>query len=136
MKIGCELAQAFQRLGSDCTIICNRLLPREEPEVSEILEDIFKDEGIIVKKGTVTEVRKEGGSGHKALYKGNDGSTGEVTGDTLLVSIGRSPTVKGLGLEDIGVEADEKKGIVVNDKLQTSVKGVYAAGDCTGDRQL
>ena len=133
--IGCELAQAFRRLGSEVTIIATKLLPREEPEVSEILEEIFADEGIVVSKGTVTEVEKDG-SGHKAFYKRSDGSVGEVSGDTLLVSVGRHPNVKNMGLLEVGVEADDRRGIVVNDKLQTSVKGVYAAGDCTGDRQL
>ena len=54
----------------------------------------------------------------------------------MLVAVGREPVVTGMALDKIGVEINEAGGIEVNDKLQTSVKNVYAAGDCTGDRQL
>ncbi|CAJ1949157.1 unnamed protein product [Cylindrotheca closterium] len=131
--IGCELAQAFSRLGSKVTIIASGLLPREEPEVGEVLQEVFVDEGITVLKGKLTEVSKNGGAGgHKATL-----SSGEVVeGDIILVSTGRSPNVSKLGLENVGIGTNAKGGIDVNDKLQTACKGVYAAGDCTGDRQF
>jgi pyruvate/2-oxoglutarate dehydrogenase complex dihydrolipoamide dehydrogenase (E3) component len=131
--IGCELAQAFARLGSKVTLVADRLLPREEPEVGEILREVFEDEGITIAGGKLTEVSKgENGRGHKASVS----SGAAVEGDVLLVSVGRSPNVKNMGLETVGIKINAKGGIDVNDKLQTACKGVYAAGDCTGDRQF
>jgi pyruvate/2-oxoglutarate dehydrogenase complex dihydrolipoamide dehydrogenase (E3) component len=130
--IGCELAQAFCRLGSKVTMIANRLLPREEPEVSDILQEVFEAEGIVVVSGRVAEVAKNGDGSHTATS-----SNGEsVTGDVLLVSVGRTPNVKGLGIETVDIETNERGGIAVNDQLETSCQGIYAAGDCTGDQQL
>jgi pyruvate/2-oxoglutarate dehydrogenase complex dihydrolipoamide dehydrogenase (E3) component len=131
--IGCELAQAFARLGSKVTVVANSLLPREEPEVGKILREVFEDEGITIVEGRLTEVSKsEDGRGHKASV-----SSGTVVeGDVLLVSVGRSPNVKGMGLETVGIKINVKGGIDVNDKLQTACKGIYAAGDCTGDKQF
>lgn len=130
--IGCELAQAFCRLGSKVTMIADRLLPREEPEVSDILQEVFEAEGIVIVSGRVAEVAKNGDGSHTATS-----SNGEsVTGDVLLVSVGRTPNVKGLGIETVDIETNERGGIAVNDQLETSCQGIYAAGDCTGDKQL
>jgi pyruvate/2-oxoglutarate dehydrogenase complex dihydrolipoamide dehydrogenase (E3) component len=132
--IGCELAQAMSRLGCRVTIIADRLLPREDPEASEILQQVFEeDENIRVVKGRLSRVSRNGSSGHVAYI--DDGGTQKVQGDVMLISIGRTPSVSGLGLDDLGVTINERGGIAVNDKLETSVKGIYAAGDCTGDRQ-
>jgi pyruvate/2-oxoglutarate dehydrogenase complex dihydrolipoamide dehydrogenase (E3) component len=109
------------------------LLPREEPEVSEILQEIFQDEGIKVVAGRLANVSKNTGSSSHTATSSNGAS---VEGDVLLVSVGRTPNVKGMGLEAAGIATNAKGGIAVDDKLQTSIKGVYAAGDCTGDRQL
>jgi Pyridine nucleotide-disulphide oxidoreductase len=134
------LAQALARLGSEVTIVASRrLLPREEPEVSEILREIFEEEeGIRCMTGRISKVKKnEKGGGHIAVVTSDKEGDVEVTGDTLLLSIGRKPNTSGLGLQNLGIEVDPKtSGIVVNDKLETSCKGVYAAGDCTGDRQF
>jgi pyruvate/2-oxoglutarate dehydrogenase complex dihydrolipoamide dehydrogenase (E3) component len=114
-----------------------RLLPQEEPEVSQILETVFKDEGITVIKGRMSKVAKdESSSGHIVTCTLSDKSTINVSGDTLLLSLGRVPNVKNVGLEAVGIKLNDKSGISVNANLQTSVKSVYAAGDCTGDRQL
>ncbi|KAL3941452.1 MAG: hypothetical protein SGBAC_004192 [Bacillariaceae sp.] len=131
--IGCELAQAFARLGSKVAIIASGLLPREEPKVGEVLKQVFVDEGIAVLEGKLKEVAKNGGDGgHKATLS----SGVQVEGDVILVSTGRSPNVSKLGLKNVGIGTNAKGGIDVNDKLQTACKGVYAAGDCTGDRQF
>lgn len=114
-----------------------RLLPQEEPEVSQILESVFQDEGITVVKGRMSKVAKEQStSGHTVTCTLSDKSTIDVSGDTLLLSLGRVPNVKNMGLEAVGIKLNDKSGINVNVNLQTSVKNVYAAGDCTGDRQL
>mmetsp|Transcript_43555 Transcript_43555/g.105595 ORF Transcript_43555/g.105595 Transcript_43555/m.105595 type:complete len:546 (-) Transcript_43555:770-2407(-) len=141
--IGCEMAQALARLGSEVTIVASRrLLPREEPEVSEILKDVFEnDEGIKCVIGRITKVKSDSSrSGHVAYVQSSGeggGGLTEIVGDTLLLSLGRKPNMSGLGLEVVGIDIDPTtRGIAVNDKLQTSCKGIYAAGDCTGDRQF
>ncbi|CAB9505425.1 Dihydrolipoyl dehydrogenase [Seminavis robusta] len=134
--IGCELAQAFGRLGATVTHVAETLLEREEPEVSETLEKVFAKEGIQRCKGKVVKVEKDGNGGHKFTYQTSDGSkTG--TGDLLLIAVGRKPNTAGFGLEEIGVQLnkDDNNCIETNDKMQTSVKRIYAAGDCTAKQQ-
>ena len=127
------MSQAFARLGSKVTVVASRLLPREEPEVSAILEQVFKEENISVVKGRVESVDKNP-DGSNTVTTSN-GET--IIGDSILVSIGRAPNTKGLGLEKVGVYVNGSHGgIQVNDKLETTCHGIYAAGDCTGDRQL
>jgi mercuric reductase len=131
--IGCELAQVFGRLGSTVTQIAGDcLLPRDEPEAGATLQKIFEHEGINVIQERVTNVASSGTNKHVVTCsKGT-----QVTGDVLLVAIGRKPTVTGMDLEMLGVELNAKGGIHVNAQLMTTVKGLYAAGDCTGDVQL
>ena len=130
--IGCELAQAYSRLGAEVTIAASRLLPRDEPEAGEMMLRVFESEGIKVTKSRVESVEGPGGRSHTVLCK--DGQ--KISGDMLLVAIGRIPTVTGMDLEILGVELNDKGGIKVDSKLQTTVKGLYAAGDCTGDKQF
>jgi len=114
-------------------MIAPKLLPREEPEVSTILKTVFtEEEGIQVVSDRLVSVSNNADGTHTAMTQGGEA----VVGDLLLVSIGRSPNTEGLGLEKIGVQIGESGGIVVNDKLETTCKGVYAAGDCTGDQQF
>jgi pyruvate/2-oxoglutarate dehydrogenase complex dihydrolipoamide dehydrogenase (E3) component len=127
--IGCELAQAYRRLGSRVTVIAERLLPREEPEVSELLNRIFGQEGIERLRGRAEFVRSEG----EAITVHTE--AGKVTGDLLLVAVGRAPLVRGLGLEAASVRYT-KNGIEVNEFLQTSAKHIYAAGDVIGGAQF
>jgi pyruvate/2-oxoglutarate dehydrogenase complex dihydrolipoamide dehydrogenase (E3) component len=156
--IGCELAQAFARLGSCVTIVVSSsssssssprlLLPKEDPIVSTLLQQVFEEkEGITIIPGRVSSVIKNSDGTHTAtvsnpsLTDGKDDDVvvmeRQVIGDVLLISTGRNPNTEGLGLETIGVLIDDQTGgIIVNDKLQTSVKNIYAAGDCTGDRQF
>lgn len=131
--IGCELAQVFGRLGSTVTQIAGDcLLPRDEPEAGATLQKIFEHEGINVIQERVTNVASSGTNKHVVTCsKGT-----QVTGDVLLVAIGRKPTVTGMDLEKLGVELNAKGGIHVNAQLMTTVKGLYAAGDCTGDVQF
>lgn len=133
--IGVELAQAYSRLGSKVTIIANTLLPREEPEVGECLQRVFEKEGIRVVNSKLSNVQSQNKEEKKEhLATCQNGET--VTGDLMLLALGRKPVVNGLGLSEIGVEMNQDGGIQVDNKLQTSVKGIYAAGDCTGDRQF
>ena len=127
--IGCEIAQAYRRLGSEVTLITERLLPSEEPEVSELLNRIFAQEGIERIASRAESVHSEG----SAITVQT--AAGSATGDLLLVATGRAPLVHGLGLEAANVRYSER-GIEVNKYLQTSAKNIYAAGDVIGGPQF
>ena len=127
--IGCEIAQAYRRLGSEVTLIAERLLPSEEPEVSELLNRTFAQEGIERIASRAESVHSEG----SAITVQT--AAGSATGDLLLVATGRAPLVHGLGLEAANVRYSER-GIEVNKYLQTSAKNIYAAGDVIGGPQF
>ncbi len=135
------MAQSFARLGSKVTLVAERLLPESDPEVSPLLEQVFRAEGIDIIKGQVVGVERGTKQGHHvAICKSKDNNNNDVTrvqGDQLLLAVGRIPNVQHMGVEAVGIQLNEQTGgIQVNRQLQTSVKNVYAAGDCTGDRQL
>ncbi|MGB7547049.1 MAG: FAD-dependent oxidoreductase [Terracidiphilus sp.] len=127
--IGCEIAQAYRRLGAQVTIVAEHLLPREDPEVSELLNRIFAQEGIERIVARAESVRSAGGSITVQSRSGN------ATGDLLLIATGRAPLVRGLGLEAAHVRYSEQ-GIEVNKFLQTTAKHIYAAGDVIGGPQF
>jgi pyruvate/2-oxoglutarate dehydrogenase complex dihydrolipoamide dehydrogenase (E3) component len=127
--IGSELAQAYRRLGSQVTIVADRLLPKEDQDVRELIGRVFEDEGIHLLKGRAKSVHND----RAGIVVSTDGS--EVRGDLLLVASGRKPTVEGLGLHEAGVTYSEK-GIPVDEHLRTTVKNIYAAGDVVGGQQF
>lgn len=138
--IGCELSQAMSRLGCSVTIIAgsDRLLPTGEVEASTELQQVFQKEGIkVICNNRVESVtgNTSGGSA-SSMSVSLENSKEVIVGDHILVATGRIPKIHNLGLDNIGVQTNSKNGIQVDDNLQTSVKGVYAAGDCTGDRQF
>eukprot|EP00986_Skeletonema_menzelii_P011296 scaffold5797_cov142-Skeletonema_menzelii.AAC.3 len=134
--VGCELSQAISRLGCSVVLISNdRLLPNGEEIASSELLKVFEKEGIDVVCGeSAVSVDKDESAGIITLTL----RSGKIiVGHQILIATGRKPNTSNMGLEDIGVELCEKtKGIHVNDNLETSVTGIYAAGDCTGDRQF
>lgn len=128
--IGCELAQAFQRLGSTVTLLHNKgyLLDREDPDAAAVVEKSLVRDGVqLVLNVTVTSVERNGPETRIWVRQGD--SPLELTGDTLLVAAGRTPNVSGLHLEAAGVDHDLRRGIVVNDFLQTTNPRIYACGD-------
>jgi pyruvate/2-oxoglutarate dehydrogenase complex dihydrolipoamide dehydrogenase (E3) component len=127
--IGVELAQAYQRLGSQVTIIARVLLPREEPQARERLEQVFLREGLRQVRNRAEAVRKEDG---EIIVTAE---VEEVRGDLLLIASGRSPNIAGLDLENAGVR-HSAKGIPVDDQLRTNVRNIYAAGDVAGGHQF
>jgi pyruvate/2-oxoglutarate dehydrogenase complex dihydrolipoamide dehydrogenase (E3) component len=127
--IGCELAQAFQRLGSEVTVFHknDHLLDREDADAAQLLQQRFLQEGLhLVLRSTVKRVEQtESG---KVIHYEQQGMTQTVTVDEILIGAGRSPNVEGLNLEAVGVKYDAS-GVVVNDYLQTTNPRIYAAGD-------
>jgi pyruvate/2-oxoglutarate dehydrogenase complex dihydrolipoamide dehydrogenase (E3) component len=128
--IGCELAQAFRRLGSEVVLFHSgsHILNKEDPEAAKILQKVLISEGIrLVLNSKLEEVVSvtEG----KRLYFSANGHRDSVTVDEILVGAGRSPNVENLNLEAVGVEYDKRQGVKVNDYLQTTNPKIYAAGD-------
>jgi pyruvate/2-oxoglutarate dehydrogenase complex dihydrolipoamide dehydrogenase (E3) component len=128
--IGCELAQAFRRLGSRVTIIQrSRFLSKEDPEASALLAEVFEHEGIeVLLDASVQRVSVDGAV--KKIHIAQNGTATTLTGDQILVGMGRVPNVENLGLEEAGVEYDTRSGIAVNDNLRTSNPNIFSAGDC------
>lgn len=128
--LGCELVQAFCRLGAH-TIIAQSwplFLPKEERDAAQLLSDAFARDGIEVRLNTrAVKVRVEGGQKLVDLVSDDYHST--VAVDAILVGTGRLPNVEGLDLEAAGVDCDATTGVRVNDFLQTSNPRIYAAGD-------
>ncbi len=127
--VGCELAQAFRRLGSHVTIVSGgpRLLPREDADASAVLAAQFAKEEVTAILGASirrVESRRDG----KALFFKRTGEEEEVVGNEILVAIGRAPNIEGLGLDAAGVAWD-KSGVSVDEHLRTTNPRVYAAGD-------
>ncbi|OUL27842.1 mercuric reductase [Nostoc sp. RF31YmG] len=128
--IGCELAQAFRRLGCEVILFhrSSHILNKEDAEAAEILQKVLIKEGIrLVLNSKLEEVVTvtEG----KRLYFSSNGYRDSVTVDEILVGTGRAPNVEGLNLEAVGVEYDKQHGVKVNDYLQTTNPKIYAAGD-------
>jgi len=133
--IGAELAQAFARFGTEVTVLesGDRLLPKEEPEASRVIEQAFVDEGVDVRKGArVTRVERAGSEGSRLTS--DDGRS--VEADRVLVAVGRRPSTSDLGLEEIGVVLDDQGHVQTDGSLATSVEGVWAVGDVTGKLQF
>jgi pyruvate/2-oxoglutarate dehydrogenase complex dihydrolipoamide dehydrogenase (E3) component len=128
--IGCELAQAFRRLGSEVVLFHSgtHILNKEDAEAAEIIQKVLVKEGIrLVLNSKLEEVVTvtEG----KRLYFSVNGHRDSVNVDEILVGAGRAPNVEGLNLEAVKVEYDQRQGVKVNDYLQTTNPRIYAAGD-------
>ncbi len=132
--IGCELAQAFRRLGCEVVLFHrgSQILNKEDTDAAEIVQNVFMKEGIrLVLNCQMQRVEKT--SDGKKLYFSRDGREDSVTVDEILAGAGRVPNVEGLNLEVVGVEYDQRRGVMVNDYLQTTNPKIYAAGDICMD---
>jgi len=128
--VGCELSQAFARMGTEVTLVesGSRLLPREDPDAAEIVQQsMLRDKVTLVLHAKVLKAEKRGAN--KVLFVEQQGTVREIVGDEILVGVGRAPNVDGLNLEAAGIVYDTRKGVSVNDMLRTSNPLVYAAGD-------
>ena len=121
--IGMELAQAFQRFGSEVTVF-NRsdgILPKEDPEAARIVEEAIRRDGVtFISDITFKRVESNNGKAPITVVIESDGTERGVEVDALLVATGRKPNVTGLGLEEAGIEFDQRTGVKVNDRLQTT----------------
>jgi pyruvate/2-oxoglutarate dehydrogenase complex dihydrolipoamide dehydrogenase (E3) component len=127
--IGCELAQAFRRFGSEVSIVSLdvRLLPREDADAAAVLAAQFERETIGLALGAkIVRVEKRGGA--KVVVFERNREQHELVGDEVLVAIGRTPNLDGLGLQAAGVKFDAG-GVLVDDRLRTSNRRIFAAGD-------
>lgn len=134
--IGVELAQMMARMGARVTIVCrSRLLPRTEPEVSEVLTATLRAEGVTVLDGATYDTARRNG-GRAVLTVTVDGAELDLMADRLVLTTGRVPNTEELGLAEIGIETDARGAIRVGDDMQTTQPGIFAAGDVTDRDQF
>jgi pyruvate/2-oxoglutarate dehydrogenase complex dihydrolipoamide dehydrogenase (E3) component len=128
--IGCEMSQSFARFGSEVFLLekTDRILPRESPAASELVERAFARDGVNLVKECEIEGIERRGVDKVIRIKCRDGSS-SIAVDEILVGVGRAPNVDGMNLEAAGVAYDLRRGIEVNDYLQTTNRRIYAAGD-------
>jgi pyruvate/2-oxoglutarate dehydrogenase complex dihydrolipoamide dehydrogenase (E3) component len=135
--IGTELSQAFNRLGTKVTQVeaLDRILSREDPEISKMMMDRLEDEGVNIQTDTMaTAVEIEGDN--KFLVVTSKGKEGRIPFDHLLVAIGRKANVTGYGLEELGVEISPRGTVAVDEYLRTNFPNIYAIGDVAGPYQF
>ena len=125
-----ELAQAFQRLGSQVTILASQLLSHDDPDAAEVLWRVFEREGVRWLRGRAMAARQES----DGIVVSSD-VAGDAHAETVLVAAGRRPNVNGLGLDRAGVVHSDR-GISVDDRLRTNLPHIYAAGDVLGHEQF
>ncbi|MCB1957708.1 MAG: FAD-dependent oxidoreductase [Rhodocyclaceae bacterium] len=133
--IGCELAQAFARLGSQVTLVemAPRLMAREDQDVSSFVEDRFREEGIQARTAR-TAIRVEVSQGQQWLIADHLGSMERIPFDRILVAVGRAARLEGFGLDVLGIESD--RTLLTNEFLQTRYPNILAAGDVVGPFQF
>jgi pyruvate/2-oxoglutarate dehydrogenase complex dihydrolipoamide dehydrogenase (E3) component len=136
--VGLELAQAYRRFGSRVTVVEHgpQLMGREDRDVADEIQRILGDEGIEFLVGAeVIEVRGRSGEDVSLVVRWDSGKR-TIEGSDILVAAGRTPNTAGIGLEEAGVELDDRGYIRVNDRLETSAPGIWAIGECAGSPQF
>jgi pyruvate/2-oxoglutarate dehydrogenase complex dihydrolipoamide dehydrogenase (E3) component len=132
--IGAEMSQAFARLNTEVTLIeqADRILTREEPEASRVVAEALAADGVAVRTGQRVSRVGRGTGGTRVLLAAGD----PVEVDQVLVAAGRTPSTGGMGLEEIGVDLDDRGFVRTDDTMATSVPGIWAVGDVAGFLQL
>ncbi|NYG35687.1 NAD(P)H-quinone dehydrogenase [Janibacter alkaliphilus] len=127
---GAELAQGYLGLGARVTLVSSRdlVLPGEDSDAAQVIEDVFRRRGMtVLNRSRMASAERRGDGVVVTLEDGR-----EVEGSHVLIAVGAVPQTQGLGLEDVGVELSDSGHVVVDRVSRTSVRGIYAAGDCTG----
>ena len=132
--VGLEFAQMFRRFGSEVTIVQRggQLMGREDQDIAEAVAEILREDGIEVLLGTQTRRAAQDDEGKILLTVNAAGEERTLSGSHLLVAAGRPPNTETLNLEAAGIERDRRGFIEANERLETSVPGVYALGDVKG----
>lgn len=136
--IGCELTQSFARLGAEVTQVekMNRIMAREDEDVSQAITEKFKAEGVnVLTQHKAIEFTKQGDT-QTLLCENAQGDIVRIEFDAVLIAVGRTARVEGFGLEELGVNLTHKKTVDVNAYLQTNFPNIYAAGDVAGPYQF
>ena len=133
--IGCELAQAFSRLGSEVTQVerASRLMGREDADVAEYAESVLRENGVNVLTSH-DALRFEQQNGEKVLVVAKEGVESTIAYDEVIVAVGRKARLNGFGLEDLGIQFD--RTIETDEYLQTLMPNIFAAGDVVGPYQF
>jgi pyruvate/2-oxoglutarate dehydrogenase complex dihydrolipoamide dehydrogenase (E3) component len=131
--IGLEFAQMYARFGATVTVVerADRLVPREDSEISATIRTILEDEGIAIRTGADCIGFRADPQGVAVSVNCADGEP-EVVGSHVLLAVGRRPNTDDLGLDAAGVAIDARGYITVDDRLQTNMPGIWALGDCNG----
>jgi mercuric reductase len=135
--LGLEFAQMYAHMGAKVTVLqrSERIMPEEEPEISDGLRQYLEEEGIVIETGVQVK-RVFENHGEKIVQASVDGRDFEAKGDELLMATGREPNTRDLGLEVVGVKLREDGAVRVNSEMRTSAPHVWAAGDVIGEPML
>ena len=135
--IGIEMAQAFNRFGTRVTVVdrSDQILSKEDKPLADEVMKVMADEGVTFHLNAAIESIKKDGDQKEVTIIDQEGKTIPLKADTLLAAMGRAANVYGMGLEDIGVQFD-RRGIMVDSRLRTNQKHIYAAGDVNGGYQF
>ncbi|MBR1652266.1 MAG: dihydrolipoyl dehydrogenase [Alloprevotella sp.] len=135
--IGLEFASIFNTFGSEVSVIefCGEVLPFFDRELSKRLRTSLKKRGITLKTGAAVTRIEDGADGQKTIYYDEKGKESSLDADLVLMAVGRGANLESLNLSDVGI-ATTRRGISVDENMQTNVPGVYAIGDVNGLMQL
>ena len=137
--IGLELGSVWRRLGAEVTVIeyDDMILPGWDADIRKTLQRELKKQGMRLLTGhAVKTARADNGAALVEMERRKDGEAQTLRAERVLLAVGRRPFTEGLGLENVGIDTDERGFIPVNDAFETSAKGIYAIGDVIGDPML
>jgi dihydrolipoamide dehydrogenase len=130
--VGLELGSVWRRLGADVTVaeFLPQIVPAFDKSVARLLQRALEKQGLVFKLETGATGAQRTADGLRVTLKAKNGETSTVDADVVLVAVGRRPYTEGLGAREAGVAYDERGRIIVNERFETSVSGIFAIGDC------